>query len=255
MGLGGTSIVIPAWNEELRLGPTLSKYLPALISRGEPYEVLVVTDGSDGTAEVAHSFARSGVRVLRSPTRLGKGGAVVLGLREAQHAKVGFLDADGPIEPGDLNKILDRVESQGCVIGSRWHPNARAIKPEPFVRRVASRGWNVLARLVLREKLYDTQCGAKFFRKSDLVDVLDRVQLANWAFDVELLFLLKAKGVRIREFPVTWTHDGDSKLDVRRTVWVMTISLLLICASQFPRLKQVVPRRWVNHLMARYGGA
>ena len=99
----GLSIVIPAWNEEDRLKSTLDRYLRFLETRNEPFEVIVVSDGAkDRTAELARSYSHRGVRVLEFQSKLGKGGAILAGMREANFEYVGYLDADGPIPPSEL---------------------------------------------------------------------------------------------------------------------------------------------------------
>ncbi|MGP8067541.1 MAG: glycosyltransferase [Thermoplasmata archaeon] len=102
--LEGVSVVVPAWNEEKRIGPALSRYLHVLQSLGVPFEVIVVVDGvKDRTAEIARSMASQGVRVIEVTQRLYKGGAVITGLLQARYSKVGYLDADSSTPPSLLD--------------------------------------------------------------------------------------------------------------------------------------------------------
>jgi dolichol-phosphate mannosyltransferase len=223
----GLSIVIPAWNEEERLGRTLDRYLPALEARGRPFEVIVVADGAeDRTGEVAESYADRHVRVLHFPTQLGKGGAILEGIQAARYERVGYVDADGPILPEDLLTLANALASFDCVIGSRKIAGSRIANPEPRFRRLLGGIWGLLVRSVLFLPVRDTQCGAKFFRRSTLLPIVREVAITNWAFDVSLLFHFARAHRTIHEHPVTWSHDDDSHLVMRSAVPKMFLSLL-----------------------------
>jgi glycosyltransferase involved in cell wall biosynthesis len=245
--LKGISLVIPAWNEAERLPHTLEYYLPALERHGEPFEVIVVVDGSsDGTADVGRSFGDRGVRVLEFPHKLGKGGAVLEGVREARYDSVGYLDADAPVLPTDIDRLLLALDHADCVVASRRHPDSTILRPQPRSRKIASRVWNFLARSLLRLPLRDTQCGAKFFRAPAVKGILKHVGLYNWAFDVALLYHLRRGGYTIREVPVTWRHDDDSKLSMRRAVPVMFASVIGVRMMNLPMFRRGVPDRLVE---------
>jgi glycosyltransferase involved in cell wall biosynthesis len=251
----GVSVVIPAWNEASRLGPTLDRYLPVLQERGEPYEIIVVTDGStDSTGQLARSYARAGVRVLEFPQKLGKGGAVMQGLQAAAYSTVGFLDADGPILPADVHRLIDTLREADCAVASRWLPESVIVRPQPAVRVLLGRAWNMLVRVMLRLPLKDTQCGAKFLRSATLGIVLAEMSVANWAFDVDLLYHMRKSGYSIREVPVTWQHDDASKLAVARIIPVMFLSVLGIRLMNLPFTRRL-SARWTQWLFQRYGTA
>jgi glycosyltransferase involved in cell wall biosynthesis len=246
MTLDGISIVVPAWNEEDRLGSTLKEYLPKLEQCGLPYEVIVVTDGStDGTARLARSYRSRGVYALEFPDRLGKGGATLRGMQAARYSRVGFVDADGSLAVGDLMKLVHALDSTDCVIASRWLSGSIVPERLPPVRRLASRTWNYMVKLMLGLPYKDTQCGAKFFRTYAVHQVIPRVELMNWAFDVALLFHLRRSGYSIAEVPVTWRHDDRSKLPLIRTMADMFVSLLAMRIANGPISKRL-PRRFVN---------
>ncbi|MGI0129122.1 MAG: glycosyltransferase [Thermoplasmata archaeon] len=242
-GVLGVSIVIPAWNEEDRLARTLERYLPALEARGDPFEVIVVVDGvRDKTAEVAAKYAHRNVRVLRFPTKLGKGGAVFAGLREARFEYVGYLDADGPISPQEMYGLVGNLADVDCVIASRWTRGAFGVRAEPLFNRVAGRAWNFLTRSLLFLPLRDTQCGAKFFRRSVVLPMLRTVTLTNRAFDVDFLFHVRKAGVPMREVPVAWTHDPASRMPIGRAIPVMFVSLVGVRVMNSPVGKRVPPK-------------
>jgi glycosyltransferase involved in cell wall biosynthesis len=251
----GLSLVIPAWNEEDRLVATLDKHLPALEDRGIPFEVIVVVDGVvDRTAEVASSYAGRGVRVLGFPVKLGKGGAVLAGLREARYDLVGYLDADGPISPEDVYTLVGALDGVDCVVASRWIRGASGVRTEPLFNRLAGRAWNLLARSLLFLPLKDTQCGAKFFRSSVIKPLLRTVTLTNRAFDVDLLYHIRKAGRSVKEIPVRWTHDPDTRMPIGRAIPVMFASLLGVRVANSP-IGRHVPRRLVQWFIHEFGGS
>jgi glycosyltransferase involved in cell wall biosynthesis len=245
----GLSIVIPAWNEEERLGRTLDRYLPALEVRDGPFEVIVVADGvEDRTGEVAESYGHRSVRVLRFPNQLGKGGAILEGIQASQYDSVGYVDADGPILPGDLLALADGLSDFDCMIASRFVEGSRIVDQEPRFRRFAGRLWGSLVRSVLFLKVHDTQCGAKFFRRSSLLPVLKEVAVTNWAFDVSLLYHLAKAKRTIHEQPVTWSHHEDSHLVFRSAAPKMFLSLIGLRLMNIP-VSSYVPRSLVERFV------
>lgn len=249
----GLSIVIPAWNEETRLAGTLDRYLPALESRGTPFEVIVVVDGDrDRTAEVARRYASRGVRVLQYSDKLGKGGAVLAGLHATRHEYVGYLDADGPVPPGQTLSMVSSLRECDGVIASRWTRGSEVVRAEPWMNRGLGRIWNFLSRSLLFLPYRDTQCGAKFFRRAVVLRVLGAVALTNRAFDVDLLYHVRKSGGTVREVPVRWTHDPASRMPIGRAVPIMFLSLVGIRVMNLPWARHV-PRRWVESFQRKWG--
>jgi dolichol-phosphate mannosyltransferase len=234
----GLSLVIPAWNEEGRLGQTLQRYCPALKQTGIQFEIIVVADGStDKTEEVAEQYAKQGVRTISVPDRLGKGGAIVIGLREARFEWSGFVDADGPVTSGDLLKLVEALSRYDCAIASRLTGTSEFGGHRSLGRSMLSRLWNLTAGLVLFLPLRDIQCGVKMFRTSVVRSVLPSVALTNWAFDASLLFHLRNEGYQILEVPVHWTNSLGSKLNIARDGPLMFVSLLGIRAMSSPIMR------------------
>jgi len=249
-GDSGISIVIPAWNEEDRLARTLERYLPALESQEVPYEVIVVVDGTlDGTAEVAAKYADRQVRVLRFPDKLGKGGAILAGVRLSRFEHVGYLDADGPISPAEMYTLVAYLRDVDCVVASRWIRGAYGKDTEPAFNRVAGRIWNFLARSLLFLPVKDTQCGAKFFKGNLVRSLLHTVTLTNRAFDVDFLYHIRKEGGQVREVPVRWTHDPRTRMPIARAIPVMFFSLLGVRLMNSPLARRVPPRlvEWFAH--------
>jgi glycosyltransferase involved in cell wall biosynthesis len=249
----GLSIVIPAWNEEDRLVRTLDRYLPSLEARGDPYEVIVVVDGvADGTADVVRRYASRHVRLLEFPRKLGKGGAILKGLHAAQFDYVGYIDADGPIPPDKFLGLAQNLVDVDCVVASRWLRGSRVIRKEPTFNLVAGRLWNVLVRSLLFLPVQDTQCGAKFIRRSVLLPTLRCIALTNRAFDIDLLYHLNKSGRRIREMPVTWSHDPDTRMPIGKAIPIMFLSLLGMRIMNLPVGKRI-PKRWVHWFLQKWG--
>lgn len=240
--MNGLSIVIPAYNEEGRLGLTLERYLPTLESMGEPFEVIVVCDGcSDLTAKIAATYGHRHVRVLEFSTRLGKGGAIFAGMRESQYESVGFVDADGPIPATEISRLRAVLRNADCVISSRWTRGSRMDLPPPLLNRIAGRVWNALVRGLLLLPYTDTQCGAKFYRKAVINRVLSAVNLTNMAFDISLLYHIRSAGYSVQEVPVTWTHSPGSKFRLGKMIYVMSVSLVAV------RFMNLPTRDWIPH--------
>jgi glycosyltransferase involved in cell wall biosynthesis len=247
----GLSLIIPAWNEEARLPRTLARYLPSLEARGLPFEIVVVTDGvDDRTAEVASAMASPHVRVLRFPQRLGKGGAIMRGVSVARYDYVGYLDADGPISPEDLFAMVAKLSDADCVLASRRLPESRILNQEPPLRRLVGNIWSALVRSLMLLPVRDTQCGAKVFRRSSIVLALRAVRIQNWAFDVSLLYHLSSEGATIREYPVSWSHDPDSRLAMASVVPVMFASLMGLRLMNLG-LSRFLPATWFDRFAPR----
>lgn len=227
--------------------------MPTLEARGQPFEVIVVVDGAhDRTADVARLYSSRGVRVLEFPIKLGKGGAILEGMRTARFDYVGYLDADGPIPPSQIATLVDSLHQADCVVASRWVRGSVILRSEPRLNVLAGRVWNFLVRSLLLLPIRDTQCGAKFLRRSILAPTLRAVALTNRAFDVDLLYHVRKDGHRLAEVPVTWTHNPDSRMPIGWAIPVMFASLVGVRIMNLPMARRV-PRRWVDAFLQRWG--
>jgi glycosyltransferase involved in cell wall biosynthesis len=252
-GPDGISVVIPAWNEEARLPATLEQYLPFLEAFNIPVEVIVVVDGvTDRTAEIAASYASRGVHVLKFDHKLGKGGAIIEGFRRARFDFVGFLDADAPVTPVSVAYAISQLTSADAAIASRWHARSSQDRRQPISRLFFSKVWSLLARAVLSMPVRDTQCGAKFFRREAVMQILPQVILTNWAFDASLLFHLHRAGFKIVEVPVNWKDDPGTKLRLGRVVPAMFLSLFGIRLMSLPFLPSTT-RAWAGWFYKQFG--
>ncbi len=210
------SIVIPTYNEERRLPPTLATVARFCEQRRLDYELIVVDDGStDATGEVARRFARQGhpVEVLRNGTNHGKGYAVRLGVLAARGRFVLLTDADlsTPIE--EVATLL-RWARAGVpvVIGSRKMPGARVLRHQPVWREWMGKVFSLLARMILVPEVSDFTCGFKLFRGEWVTPLFSRLRRNDWTYDAELLYVARRLGSRIKETPVTWSDDPDTRV-------------------------------------------
>ncbi len=249
----GTSVVIPAWNDSHRLAPTLTSLLSTLDRTGAPFEIIVVADGcSDGTPDLVRAFQRDDLRVLEFPTRLGKGGAIVEGFWQARFDRVGFLDADSPVAPGEVLELIGRLDEFDGAIASRWVAGRKPRFHDSTRRNLLSIGWSTLARALFLTKVRDAQCGAKFFRTRPLRRILRRVTIRSWAFDLDLLYHWEKSGFTCDEVATVWKDDPDSKLVVGQALPLMLCSLLGIRLINSP-IGKWVPARGRHKLRVTLG--
>ncbi|XP_071452618.1 dolichyl-phosphate beta-glucosyltransferase [Hetaerina americana] len=225
------SVVIPAYNEELRLPPMLEECLEFLSAR-EPtfiYELIVVSDGSrDKTVQVACKSRNSHIRVLDLKQNRGKGGAVRLGVESCRGAVILFADADGATKFSDLSKLEDSLqdlvkgdykkdpskvsESLAVVCGSRAHLEAESVAKRSLFRTLLMWGFHLLVKTFGVRDIADTQCGFKLFTRRSAQLAFRSLHVERWAFDVELLYIAKCLKIPISEIAVNWTEIEGSKI-------------------------------------------
>jgi dolichyl-phosphate beta-glucosyltransferase len=216
------SLVLPAYNEEQRLGPSLRKLADYLGGRGYPCEVIVVDDGSaDATGEVAERWAASmpeGVqlRLLSHHHNQGKGAAVKTGCLAAEGEYVIFTDVDlaSPLE--DCEGIIAALRDKADVaIGSRVQPGGYDMRrSQPRLRRWMGRLFTFFRKRLLLPDIEDTQCPLKGFRREAVQRIFTAQRLSGWAFDAELLYLARRYGMTVAQIPVRWQHVEGSTLRV-----------------------------------------
>ncbi len=214
----GWSVVIPAFNEARRLPPYLAEVLAYFDGRGEPYEVIVVDDGSsDGTADAVAAMARPhpSVRVLRQEQNEGKGAAVRRGMLAALGERRLFSDADGATPIMELKRLEAALAAGAQVaIGSRARLDpAVSVVARPH-RVLAGRVFSWLVRRLGTGGVIDSQCGFKAFTGAAATDLFGRLQTRGFGFDVEILLLARAAGYRVVEVAVNWTDQPGSKVGV-----------------------------------------
>lgn len=227
------SIVVPAHNEEMRISPMLDDYC-SYFSKiyGKDFELFVVVNyTTDNTLGVVKKFAKRfrQVRFVDIPEHTGKGGAIAYGLSRARGDIIGYVDADGSTPASafyDLVKILEDDKGVSGVIASRWRSGSIINRKQPVSRRIASRVFNLMVRVMFGLNYSDTQCGAKAFMAEALKKIISRLGVTKWAFDIDLLHNLKKSGFRVVEIPTTWNDREDSKLNVGKVSVEMFFAII-----------------------------
>jgi dolichyl-phosphate beta-glucosyltransferase len=229
------SVVIPAFNEEKRIAPTLASIHDYLGKNAERFEIIVVDDGSsDKTAEVVSAVGaeKESIRLLSDPGNRGKGFAVRKGILEASGDLILMTDSDlsTPIE--EVEKFLPWIE-QGydIVIGSRALKESDLIRKQPLYRQSMGKFFNLLVRTIVLGGFHDTQCGFKMFRSGPAKKIFASLKTEGFAFDVEAILRAKKIGCRIKEVPVRWINSPQSKVRVIRDSFRMFLDLLRIRMS------------------------
>lgn len=209
------SVVIPAYNEARRLGPTLDRVDSYLQARSGEAELLVVDDGStDSTAELVERHPAASVRLVRQPQNLGKGAALRRGVAESAGKRVLLCDADlsTPIE--DL-PCLERHLDDGAelAIGSRGLSDSAVRVRQPLYRELMGKTFNRIIRLLGVRGVRDTQCGFKLLDGDAARHLFSMLRTDGFAFDVELIWLARRAGYRIDEVGVRWANSRESRVD------------------------------------------
>lgn len=237
------SIIIPSYNEELRLPATLERIANYLQTYKGTAEVLVVDDGSkDGTAVVAEYFCIKipALRVVSNGVNRGKGYSVRHGMQEARGRIALFTDADlsAPIE--EAGKLIDALETHDVAIGSRAMDRSLISVHESPFREFAGIVFNKIVRLILWLPFVDTQCGFKAFRRETCGILFEQQRIERFGFDPELLYLARHHGLRTVEIPVRWGHSPATKVSMMRDSIQMFIDVFTI---RWNALKGCYPRK------------
>lgn len=223
------SVVIPAYNEEKRLGQTLRRIGDYLAAQPYDWEVIVVDDGStDRSVEVARGADLGGrLRIEQHGRNRGKGAAVRTGMAASRGQFVLFSDADlsTPIEM--IEKFWPLFErGYDIVIGSRGLPESQIKVHQPWWRETMGRIFNLLVRLLVLPGIHDTQCGFKMFTRRAADVLVAQCRLDGWAFDVELLATARRRGFRVAEVPIEWINSPDTRVRAMSASLQMLVDLL-----------------------------
>ncbi len=245
------SIVVPAYNEEARIGKMLEAYLPYFTAHyGDGFELIVsINHSSDRTEEIVRGVMRQNphVRVLVDPRPIGKGGAIMAAGAIARGELIGFVDADGATPPEAFDDLVKNIGTAGLIIASRRLPGAVIRPRQHWRRRAVSRVFNYLVRKLFKLKITDTQCGAKLMTAEAWRAIVPHIGLTKWAFDVDMLFKTRRAGYPLAEIPTTWSDISGSKLRIARasTQMLLAIARLRLLYS---------PLRWIVALYDRLLG-
>lgn len=240
-------LLIPAYNEELRIEPVLRDYARFFRDHYQgKFQITVVLNGCrDNTRGVVDRVAADfpEVKAMEFAAPIGKGGALIEGLRLAPLADlVGYVDADGATAPPAFLDLVNRIGDADCVIGSRWIEGAVLHRSQTGRRQFASRVFHTIVQGLFWMDIRDTQCGAKVLRRGAVDRVHQDLCIADMAFDINLLYLLKRAGLKVVEIPTEWTDKVGSKVALGKTSLTMLLSVLRLrwLYSPFRRVRKFV---------------
>jgi dolichyl-phosphate beta-glucosyltransferase len=257
------SVIIPAYNEQARILPTLKAVIDYLADRQISHEILVIDDGSsDCTSQVCRnlSHAHENVRVVRNPMNQGKGFAVKTGIQNAAGEYILFADADNSTPIEEFDNFLPHLAARRILIGSRYVQPDLVERRQPWYRILISRVANLLIRFFVVEGVKDTQCGFKAFHH-EVGEIFSRLQRINrFAFDIEFLCLAQLSGVEIKEIPVRWLNAAGSRIrpirDTLRTFGDLIRIKIYIWSRRYARAVKLV-NHWneIHHALPANGRA
>ncbi len=214
------SIVIPAYNESVRIRPTLHEILRHVQEQHWDAEILVVNDGSsDDTAQIVREYGKLHPQVLlvENPGNRGKGYSVRNGMLHARGDICLFTDADLSSPITEAQKLFDAIGGGADIaIGSRWLRTDLQTERQPLYRQAFGRIFNLVLRVILGLTFADTQCGFKAFRRDAAQRIFPLQKIERWGFDPEILFLARRAGLEVEEVPVLWAHSEGTRLNPLR---------------------------------------
>lgn len=226
------SIIIPAYNEENRIGICLRTLSTYLTNKKWDFEIVVVVDGSsDNTADIVNSYhlMDSRISLFSLPSRLGKGGSIAAAaLQSITKEYMAYMDADLAADPAQLDQMIPYIDDFDIVIGSRiMRGNLPRVK-RPFHRALFSLLYSKTFRTLFRIPIYDPQCGIKLFKSDILPTLLTNTTISGFAFDTDLIVTAYALSMSIKEVPVNWIHGESSTINVLSEIRTMGLDLLSI---------------------------
>jgi len=211
------SIIVPAYNEEARITTTL-KAINAFFARKDfGFEIIVVDDGSrDQTEIVVNDLHLNSVRLVSYGQNRGKGYAVNYGVKQAKGQWILFTDADSSTPIGEFDRLWAEIDSDRVIIGSRYLKASHITVKQGVPRIVISRLGNLLVQTLILPGIKDSQCGFKLFSAPAAKTIFSRQTIWRWGFDMEILRIAKEHGLKIKEVPITWRNDDQSKIQSSR---------------------------------------
>jgi glycosyltransferase involved in cell wall biosynthesis len=211
------SIIIPAYNESSRISRALTPTIEFLKKQAYESEIIVVNDGSkDNTTEIANSYLPlfKNIKVIEYSPNHGKGYAVKKGMMEAEGKYRLFMDADYAVPIEYLEMFLDEIKENDIVIGSRGVPGSVIEEHQNFIRESLAKMFGNLQHFVLNLPIKDTQCGFKLFTNEAANTLFNLITLECSYFDAELLYIAYRKNMKIKQIPVKWKHDQETRLPI-----------------------------------------
>jgi dolichyl-phosphate beta-glucosyltransferase len=211
------TLILPAYNESRTIAATISKTIAYCDARGYTYQIVVAADGTDGTREKVAELGRTNPRILVTghEERLGKGRGVREAVAMATGEIIGYADADDKVPIEEFDKIAPLLKDYDLVTGSRALNRALIERKQPLYRQIGSTGFSVFMHTVVGlPGITDSQCGFKFFRRDVALKLFRCQKIDGYMFDVEILALASLFGCKLKEVPIRWRDDGDSRLQL-----------------------------------------
>jgi len=241
-------LLIPAYNEESRIGPVLEDYANYFRDHHPGrFNIVVVLNGcKDNTLGVVTTAKKQfpEISYVNIPEPVGKGGALIEGLKLTPEVDlVGYVDADGATPPAAFDDLIQKCKNVDCVIGSRWLKDSVLHQEQTLRRRFASRTFHAIIQFFFWMGIRDTQCGAKVMRRESVEAIHSQLTVADMAFDINLLYALKRSGYKILEVPTEWTDQIGSKVELGRTSFVMLLSVIRLRLYYSPFYRWLSPLR------------
>jgi len=213
------SVVIPAYNEERRIGSTLSKIRKYLDAQPYAYEVIVVSDGSTDTTVPIVNIIKEGwpqVRIIDNQHNQGKGAVVKQGVLASIGKYILFTDADNATPIEEVAKLLEHIVAYPMVFGSRYTKGSKIHIFQSRPRVILSRLSNLLIRIVVVPGVWDTQCGFKLFQNNAGKNIFANVRLTHFGFDIESFVIARKLGYKFKEVGINWYNDFETKVRTGR---------------------------------------
>ena len=243
--LPSTTIIIPAYNEGERIGKVLEEIKDFVKENNLSWDVIVSIDGNDNTDETVKSFSSdcSFIKYQKGQGRSGKGYAIKRVVNNSTGEFTLIMDADGAVGLVEIVRNFHYLTNYDVILFDRYTNNKNGI---PILRRIPSRGFNILVRTLLGLNVRDTQCGYKIVRTDLIKEAFRRVGVTNTFFDVALLYHIKKMGGRIKEVVVTYSHDEGSKFNIMGEIVGQGVSLLAF-RLRHSRFYKYIPH-WATEL-------
>ena len=243
-----TTIIIPAYNEEKRIGRVLEEIADFVTVNNLKWDVIVSIDGSDSTEEIVRSFSNdhSFVKYERGRDRSGKGYAIKRVVDKSTGEFTLIADADGAVSLHEILKGFPYCDTYDAILFDRYSANGNAI---PVYRRIPSRGFNILIRAILGLNVTDTQCGYKLVRTNTIKEAFKRIGITNTFFDVALLYHIQKLGGKIKEIEVKYSHRDESKFNIIGEILGQGVSLFAF-RIRHSRFYKYIPN-WARDLYLR----
>jgi glycosyltransferase involved in cell wall biosynthesis len=229
------AIIIPAYNEEKRIGNTLKEYLKYFKTLKQKKILdftifVIINNTTDNTESIVKTFSKKYKEIkYYNYKEGGKGFAIIEGFKSSLKEKndlIGFVDADNATSPESYYDLVKNIGDYDGIIASRYIKGA-IVKPKQTIQRIiASRMFNILIKILFLMQFNDTQCGAKIFKRKTIEKIINKLSVTKWAFDVDLLYLIKKNKLKVLEHPTIWSDKEYSHINLTKSGSRMVLAIL-----------------------------